>query len=397
MSYPALILKRREQARIEAGHLWVFSNEVDTARSPLAAFQAGDPATLKSHDGRALGTVYVNPASLICARLVSRRPDAAMTADWFARRIARARDWRRVLAGGEHYRLVYSEGDGLPGLTVDRYGEHLVVQITTAGMERRREAILEALAETLRPASIYLRNTAAVRELEGLALGSEQALGETPAHTVVSEHGLAFEVALAGGQKTGWFFDQRENRGRLDANMAAGRRVLDAFSYVGAWGLRAARLGAAEVTLVDDSAAAIALAERNAGALAPACPLTALTGDAFETLAALGAAGRTFDLVIIDPPAFVKRRRDLAAGRRAYERLTGLALALCAPQAILVAASCSALLPARDFQSLVRRAAGRQHRRLRIVGRGGLGADHPVHPAMAETDYLKCLFCTVDQ
>ncbi len=395
MKHPRLVLKRGEQRRIRAGHLWVFSNEVDTERSPLTEFTPGALATLCDQDLRPLGTAYVNPASLITARLLSRRADARIDSGWFTGRLQRALSLRQALVPGDCWRLVHGEGDGLPGLTVDRYGEHLVVQTTTAGMDCRTADIIAALEQTLAPASILLRNTVGVRELEGLPLDTRQAMGSTPEMAMLGEHGLSFRVPLHAGQKTGWFFDHRDNRARLAAPWIHGRRVLDVFAYLGAWSARAGALGAAEIAMVDSSEAALAIAADNVADAAPGVAAEIIAGDAFDSLEAMAGAGRQFDVVIVDPPAFIKRRRDSARGSRAYERLFRLALKLCAPEAMFIGASCSGLLGAAEFQGIVRRAALAEQRTVRIVARGGQAADHPVHPAVPESEYLKCLFCRV--
>ncbi|MFZ5491017.1 MAG: class I SAM-dependent rRNA methyltransferase [Pseudomonadota bacterium] len=397
MTLPALRLKRNEDRRLRAGHLWVFSNEVDIAATPLTGFAPGQLVTVENARGGPLGTAYVNPRSLIAARLLSRRvlsDEAAVTA-LLRRRLADALTLREHLYPTPHYRLVHSEGDALPGLVVDRYGDQLVVQISTAGMESRRDAIVAALVELIQPAGVLARNDGFGRELEGLPTGEAQVLhGAVPEFGQVLEGGLEFRVPLHGGQKSGWYFDQRPNRERLRAYVG-GRRVLDAFSYVGAWGLQAAAAGATQVLCVDASAPALAVLSDNARRAGLAEVVDTRQGDAFDVLAALLDAGERFDVVAIDPPAFIKRKRDTEAGMEAYLRLNRLAMQLVAPGGYLVSSSCSHHLPEADFRDLLRRAVLPLNRRLQLLERGHQGADHPQAPAMPEADYLKVAFCRV--
>ena len=261
---PILVLKRNEERRLAAGHLWVYSNEVDIRKTPLTGFQPGTLAVIQSAIGKTLGSGYVNPHSLICARLLTRRPRAVIDAAFFERRLQGALRLRESLFAQPNYRLVYGESDGLPGLVVDRYGDVLVVQITTAGMEGIRELLLEVLNRVLAPTGILLRNDTPVRALEGLSQEPE-VIGDVPETVSLEEGGVRFEVPLAAGQKTGWFYDQRSNRTAMH-KYVRNKRVLDVFSYIGAWGLQAAAAGASEVCCVDASAAAQSFMERNAAA-----------------------------------------------------------------------------------------------------------------------------------
>lgn len=397
MTLPVLRLKRNEERRLRAGHLWVFSNEVDIAATPLTAFTPGQLAIVESARGGPLGTAYVNPRSLIAARLLSRRVldgDAAVAA-LLGRRLTDALSLRERLYRTPHYRLVHAEGDGLPGLVVDRYGAHLVIQVSTAGMERLRDTVVAALVELLQPAGILARNDGFGRELEGLETTEPQVLfGDVPQYGQVLEGGLEFTVPLHGGQKSGWYFDQRPNRERLRAYVGGGR-VLDGFCYVGAWGLQAAAAGASQVLCVDASGPALALLNENAQRNGLASTVETRQGDAFDVLAALLDAGERFDLVAVDPPAFIKRKRDTEAGMEAYQRLNRLAMQLVAPGGYLVSASCSHHLPEADFRDLLRRAVQPLNRRLQMLERGHQGADHPQTPGMPEADYLKVAFCRV--
>lgn len=390
---PLLVLKKDEDRRLRAGHLWVYSNEVDTAKTPLTRFEPGEPAVVQSASGRVLGSAYVNPQSLICARLLSRRPGAVVNAAFLEHRLRTALALREALFAQPFYRLAFGESDGVPGLVIDRYGDVFVVQLTTAGMDHARDAVIEVLERMFRPAGILLRNDSPVRELEGLAL-EQDLLGEVPDTVTVEEGGVRFAVPLGGGQKTGWFYDQRSNRLALHKHVP-GRRVLDMFCYVGAWGLQAAHAGAAEVTCVDASAPALEALRHTADACGLQDRVQAMHGDAFAVMREMCSERRQFDVVIVDPPAFIKRRRDIRSGEQGYARLNLLALELLAPGGMLISCSCSMLLAEQRLQGILLQSAMRHARTLQIVERGFQSMDHPVHPAIAETAYLKAFFCRV--
>lgn len=388
-----LQLRKNEEHRLRAGHLWVYSNEIDVAVTPLTAFEPGETAVLRDFRERPLGTVYVNPHSLICARLLDRSPDAVPDAAWFGRRLATAAALRARLFERPFYRLVYGESDGLPGLVIDRYDRVFAVQLTTAGMERCRDAILAALDEAMRPAAVVLRNDAPIRALEGLPTYVE-ALPAAPERVMAEENGLRFELEPLTGQKTGWFYDHRMNRARLPAYVRD-RRVLDVFSYSGAWGVQAAAAGARRVVCVDESRPALDLLLHNARLNGVAERVEARHGEAFATLKALREAGETFDVIVLDPPAFIKRRKDKAAGVRAYQRLNQLAMQLLDADGILISASCSFHLAADELRGALQQAAQHAGRELQILEQGHQGPDHPVHPAIPETAYLKCFIARV--
>ena len=390
---PVLFLKRNEDRRLSAGHLWVYSNEVDTSKSPLSNFEPGSLAVIQSAAGKTLGAGYVNPRSLICARLLTRRPRAAIDAGFFERRLRSALSLRESLFEQPYYRLVFGESDGLPGLVVDRYGSVLVVQIATAGMEAMRDLLLETLGKVLSPTGILLRNDSSVRVLEGLSQETE-VIGEVPETVTLTEGGVHFEVPLGAGQKTGWFYDQRSNRQAMH-KYVKDKQVLDVFSYVGAWGLQAAAAGAAGVCCVDSSPVAQTFMEKNIAANGLADKVRLENGDAFDVLKALQDSDQRFDVVIVDPPAFIKRRKDIKSGEQGYGRLNRLALKLLAPDGILISCSCSMHLSEERLQHIVHQSAGKMGRQVQILERGFQCMDHPVHPAIAETAYLKALFCRV--
>lgn len=389
---PALRLKRNEDRRLNAGHLWIFSNEVDTQQTPLTKLKAGELVRVLAHNDHALGLAYVNPNSLICARLLEtwKFPDTA----WFAARLAKALALRERLYAQPYYRLVYGESDGLPGLVVDRYGEACVVQIGTAGMEALKPHILEALREVLKCEAVLFKNDSSARDMEGLPGYVEAAAGGFAPQGRVIEDGLQFTVPFAEGQKTGWFYDQAWNRRALTEYVQKGARVLDVFSYVGGWGVRAAKAGAGEVTCLDSSAAALQWAASNAEL--NGLQLLTHKGDAFESLEAMIKRRETFDVVIIDPPAFAKRRKDLPKALAAYKRLNQLAMQLLRAEGILVSCSCSFHVSAEELQDAIAKAARGAEKHVQILQQGGQAPDHPVHPAIPETRYLKAYFCRVN-
>ncbi|KAA6186603.1 class I SAM-dependent rRNA methyltransferase [Thiohalocapsa marina] len=386
-----LRLKKDQERRLLAGHAWIYSNEVDTAATPLKGLEPGQAVEVFSQRGRWLGHGYVNPHSLLCARLLSRDRAHPLGPSLLVQRIQAALGLRRRIYPQPFYRLVHGEGDGLPGLVVDRYGDLLAVQVTTAGMQRALPAVIAALEQVVRPQRIVLRNDTAVRAQEGLEQGIDWVLGEDPGEIELTEDGLRFGVAPGSGQKTGWFFDQADNRLALK-RLAAPRRALDVCCYLGAWGLRAADAGAESVTFVDSSAAALDQVRANAARNGLEQRIQCRQGDAFETLRALREEEARFDLVILDPPAFIKRRKDEAEGTRAYQRLNRLGLALLEPGGMLVTASCSFHMERNVFLHTVQGAAQRTGHTLQLLLAGTQGPDHPVHPAIVETAYLKTFF-----
>ncbi|MBK9952290.1 MAG: class I SAM-dependent rRNA methyltransferase [Candidatus Competibacteraceae bacterium] len=394
VDFAPLRLRKDEDRRLRAGHLWVYSNEIDVTATPLRDFQPGQPITIQASNGKALGTGYINPHALLCARLVSRDLEHPLGPSLLVHRLNVALGLRERLYEKPFYRLVYSEGDGLPGLIVDRYGDLCVAQLTTAGMERLKDDILAALQKVLKPTAVLWRNDSRMREMEGLERTVTDAAGEVPDMVTVEEDGLRFQVSPRTGQKTGWFYDQRDNRARLD-RYVAGRRVLDVFSYVGAWGIRAAARGAREVVCVDSSAAALELAATNAALNGVGDRVQTRQGDAFEVLKQLREARERFDVVIVDPPAFIKRRKDFKEGALAYRRLNEMAMQVLERDGLLVSCSCSQLLSRDILVQTLLQGARHLDRNLVILEHGRQGPDHPVPPAIPETDYLKMIVARV--
>ncbi len=393
MKTQPLLLRKDQERRLLAGHCWIYSNEVDTQATPLKNLEPGQPVDILSDHERWIGRGYVNPHSLICARIVTREHIPLTPALWL-RRIHDALALRERLYPRPFYRLIFGESDGLPGLIVDRYDDLLAVQITTAGMERVRGEILAALEQVVRPKTIVLRNDTAARELEGLAQCVEVVLGNPEDSLTLMEHDLVFQVAPLTGQKTGWFFDQTENRTRL-SRYGVGQRVLDVCSYVGAWGLRAAALGATAVICVDSSQTALERVADNAARNHLDGRVQSRQGDAFDVLRELRDEGKRFDTVILDPPAFIKRRKDEKEGAQAYQRLNRLGIDVLEPGGLLITSSCSFHMDRDSFLHSVQLAARRAGRSFQLLEAGQQGPDHPVHPAIAETAYLKTFFLRV--
>lgn len=392
MSLLPLRLKKNEDRRLRAGHVWIFSNEVDIAATPLAAFTPGDPVQIEAANGHVLGTAYVNPHSLIAARLVSRNEKYKLDRSLIVHRLNVALSLRARLYAQPFFRLVFGEADALPGLVVDRYGDVCVAQITTAGMERVKDDIVAALVKVVRPRAILWRNDSGARELEGLPRYIEPAHGEVPEFARIEENGVRFDVPLAAGQKTGWFFDQARNRTRMRAYVK-NMRVLDVFSYIGGWGVQAAAAGAREVVCIDSSAPAGAWIARNAELNGVNVAVT--TADAFDALRALRAAREKFDVVLVDPPAFIKRKKDARAGIEAYRRINEMAMQVTATGGILISSSCSHHLPAETLLTQLLQASRHLDRSLQAIETGAQAPDHPLHPAIPETQYLKSYFCRV--
>ena len=388
---PVIKVKAREGRKARAGAPWIFSNEIamDAAAKALAP---GTLVNVTSDDGPDFGTGYFNPKSLIAVRLLTRKTGAAIDAAFFAGRLKRALQLRDALYARPFYRLVHAEGDGLPGLTMDRFGDVLVVQITTAGMEKLLTPLKMALEEVIAPAAIILRNDAPARALEGLEPYVRAEKGEM-GRIAVEENGGRYFADLGQGQKTGWYYDQRDNRAFI-AGLAKGKSVLDAYSYTGGFGIRAAKAGAKEVICLDSSAPALSLAEDSAAA--NQVSIRAVKADVFEEMERLSTGKETFDIVVADPPPFVRSKKDLEPGAKAYRKLARLAASITAPKGFLLLASCSHNIPADRFAAECAAGIQRAGRHAALIRSAGAGPDHPVHPMLPETAYLKGLVYALD-
>ena len=397
MSVPVLKLKRGEDRRLRAGHLWIFSNEVDTAATPLTQFEPGSIAQVHSDRDQFLGFAYVNPRTLIAARIVGRDAAYPLDASLLVHRLRVALALRERLYREPFYRLAFGESDGLPGLVLDRYGDLVVAQSGTAGIDRLRAEIEAAVVKVTGARTVVWKNDSGARELEGLAqsvgVWANDELTPAPAEVKVREQGLDFIAPLADGQKTGWFYDQAANRERLHRYLPAGARVLDVCSYVGAWAVTALKAGAASAACVDASATALDYAARNAAANGVA--IEPIRDDAFDALKSLQDQGARYDVVILDPPAFAKRKKDLPKALAAYRKLNQLALPLIERDGVLVSCSCSYHVSADELATSIQAAARHGSRFVQLLELGGQSPDHPVHPAIPETRYLKTFFCRV--
>jgi len=391
---PVVTLLPGAHRRAEGGHPWVYSNEIamDAAAKALAP---GGLVTLKRADGRPLGVAMFNPHTLLAARLLDRDAARPIGRRFLLRRLERALKLREQLYRAPYYRLIHAEADGLPGLVIDRFGAVLVVQANAAGMDRLLPVIIDALTPLLAPEAIVLRNDSPARTLEGLADEVRVALGVVEGPVRVEENGVAFTADVLGGQKTGWFFDQRDNRGFV-AGLARGARVIDLYCYSGGFAVEAACGGAASVTGIDRSEGALALAAEAArrNGVGDICAFRRAA--VFAEAASLAAAGERFDVVIADPPAFARSRRDVPAALRGYRKLARLAAGLATSGGIVFLASCSHNVPTADFAEAARRGLADAGRSGRILREAGAGPDHPVHMALPETAYLKSLTLALD-
>ncbi len=381
-----IVLRRGSERRAVAGHLWVYGGEIGRTEGDCPP---GGEVDVTDHRGRFLARGYYNPASSIAVRIMTRRRDEHCDAKLLRRRIARAiAHRRRFYDAGESCRLVYSEGDWLPGLIVDRYGACLVVQIGTLGMEKRKEAIVAALLEALHPRGIYERSDLPARAHEGLPQHCGILSGEVPETIEVSQDGVRFAVPLASGHKTGLFLDHRTNRRRVQ-EQARGRRVLDVFCNSGAFALAALQAGAVEAVGIESAADAIAAARRNAELNGSADRLRLIEANAFDTLRALEQQGERFDLIVLDPPAFTKSARAVAGARRGYKEINLRALRLASPGGVILTASCSYHLGPEEFLEIVRSAAADAGRDVTLLAPIEQAPDHPINLAVPETRYLK--------
>lgn len=394
MTYSKLRLKKNEDRRIKAGHLWIYSNEIDTVTSPLNSFEPGQLITVENQHQQSLGIGYINPHSLICTRLLSHDVNTIIDEAFFKQRINTALSLRQKLFTHPYYRLVYGESDGLPGIVIDRYGDILVMQITTAGMELLLPIITDALISIIHPQAILLRNDSQMRVMENIPEIIKPVYGEPPQQVELIENEIQFQTNIWEGQKTGWFYDHRLNRQYM-THFVKNKRVLDVFSYVGAWAIQAASSGASEVYAIDSSAFALSQLKQNAQLNNMLEKITVIQDDAFKALTNLKNAKEKFDIIILDPPAFIKKRKDSKEGLIAYKRLNDLALQLLAPDSILISASCSLHLSGEELVDILRSTSNQRNKQLQIIAQGHQGPDHPVHPAIAETNYLKAIFCRI--
>lgn len=439
----SVILQRKRKKRLEQSHPWVYANEIASIEGD---YEPGDLVSVKSHTGQYLASGYINPKSQITVRIVSYTPLTQMDRDFFAARFRQCMEYRRRFVwDATGYRLVYGEADFLPGLVVDKFADVLVIQLLSLGMELRKNVIVETLAELFAPRGIYERSDVAVRELEGLEQTKGALYGDCPRYVEISENGLRIEVDIEQGQKTGYFFDQRENRaaiGKLMNGWGArsgirlvqdessgkpvpvnangkqvafpywdGATVLECFSHTGSFTLNACRYGAKKVTCLDISEHAIDNAKRNVELNGFGDRVEFVVADAFDYLRSqvrglderrlrgiggkadtskpIGAEGRTWDVIVLDPPAFAKTKGAVAGALRGYKDINLHALKLVNEGGYLVTASCSYHVRPEAFLETIMEAAADAHKTVRLVEYRGAGKDHPHILGVDEGDYLK--------
>ena len=388
---PTVILRAGEDRRVRAGHPWAFSNEI-LMDADAKAIPVGSLATLRAPGGEALALVTFNPHSLIAARVLSTNPEAKVDALFIGRRLTQAAALRDRLIGVPYYRLIHAEADGLPGVIIDRFGDAFVVQVNTAGMDALTPVLLEALEAEFSPTTIILKNDSPVRELEGLTREVVVAKGQA-GNIELIENDARFVADLSEGQKTGWFYDQRDNR-RFMAGLAKDARVLDAYCYSGGFGVLAATRGATSVVCLDRSQPALNAAQKAAALNGVEQIVSFRKGEVFETLEK--EKPRSYEVVICDPPAFVKSRKDLKTGAQGYRKLVRLAAPLVTKGGFFFVASCSHLVDQPLFAEQVRRGLRDAERSGRILLSSGAALDHPVHPNLPETAYLKAMVLQLD-
>ncbi len=387
-----ITLNKNEERRIKSGHPWVFSNEI---RDVAGDRTAGTAAELYDAAGGFIGVGHYNPHSLIAFRLVSRQREDIDTDEFYERRISAALAHRQTRYPGlSTFRAVYGESDFLPGLVVDKYGDYLSLQLLSAGMDSRRAQIVAALRKIFAPLGIIARNDVSVRKLEGLDEQVELLWGDVPESVHMEENGLTFQVNLREGQKTGGFLDQKENH-LLLRGISAGKNVLDCFCYTGGWAVHAASFGAASVLGIDISARAVAQAGSHARLNKTSDRVRFEECDAFERLRSLHQEGKRFGVIVMDPPAFVKSRKNIAEATKGYLTINRRALDLLEPGGYLITCSCSYHMGREAFRDLLVQAARLAKREVRLVATCSQAADHPVLLSFPESEYLKCFVLQV--
>ena len=395
ISRPIVRLRPKAEARaIRHGFPWVYSDELVLDRRSKA-LEPGTLAVLEDSERREMGLVTVNPNSRISARLLDRNPAARIDIGWFRARLSHALALRERLYDQPFYRLVHAEADGLPGVIIDRFGDVAVIQPNAAWAEGLLPALVEALMAVTGVTSVVKNGSGRARALEGLAEETLLLRGGLDGPVRVPMNGALYMADLMGGQKTGLYFDQRDNHA-FAARLAGQGRVLDVFSHVGGFALAALAAGASQALAVDGSEPALALAEQGAAAMGVGARFETRQADAFEAMEALGADGARFDLVVCDPPAFAPHRKALEAGLRAYERIAKLAAPLVAPGGYLVLCSCSHAADLAQFRASSTRGIGRGQRQAQLIQTGFAGPDHPMLPQLAESGYLKALTYRLD-
>lgn len=387
--YPVVTLLEHKHKRLLAGHPWVYSNEIKMDAA-AKALDAGAVVRLESSDGRFLAHAHFNPRTLIAARVLTRS-DAAIDKDFWKKRLAAALALRQRLCAVDYYRLIHAEADHMPGMVIDRFGDTLVLQPGTAGMQAAVDDIALACRNVMPVKNIILRGDAPVRALEGLSEDIRVLHGTAPAVLEAHENGLVYYADALEGQKTGWFYDQRANRAMV-ANLARGKTVLDLYTHTGGFGLLAMQRGATQALCVDRSEGALKLAAKTAEAAKLKADFE--KAEVFEFCEK--NKDRRFDVVVADPPAFAKSKKDVGPASKGYRKLARMAATLVAPSGLFFMASCSHAITRERFDEEVLRGVHEAGRSARILARTGADMDHPAHPALPENSYLKGLLLHVD-
>lgn len=376
------------QKKLLQGHPWVYGNEIERVEGEIAD---GDLVTVVDFRGRYMGTGFYNSRSLITVRLLTHRQEE-ITGELIAARVKAACDYRRFVMqreGTDSCRLIYGEADRLPGVIADRFGGVIVLQVLALGMERYTQVIADALVACERPACLLLNNDDAIRLKEGMTCFTKVLHGELPEETIISENGVKLAVDVRGGQKTGYFLDQKDNHLFL-RQFCRDARVLDCFSYIGGFALNAARGGAREVTAVDISESAVELIRRNAAL--NGAQINAVCANCFDFLRAQVKAGEKYDVVVLDPPAFTKAHANMANACRGYKEIALSAMRLLPAGGVLATHSCSYHMPEDVFVNTVLSAAQDLHRQVRVITLRRQDIDHPVLAGYPESHYLKSLW-----
>lgn len=381
-------IDERSVRRLKAGYPWVFRSEVINARES-AALPPGQAVDFVRDKGDFVARGFFNAKPQLVGRVMTQSSKQKIDADFIHRLLRNALTLRETLYKQPFYRLVHAESDGLPGLIIDRYGDTLVCQVNTAGIEALFPDLEAALKELIKPAVIILKNDTSAREQEGLELYTKAIHGK-PQSVKITENDTVFEVDVMEGQKTGWFFDQRENRAWV-ALLSQGRSMIDVFCHTGGFGVTAARHGAKNVTCVDSSVPALEMVRKNAAHNGVAEKVEAIEGKAFDVMEKMASQKMLYDVVAVDPPAFIKSRKDMSAGLKGYEKLAKLAAPLVAPKGYLFFASCSHHAAVSELNDYVSEGIAKSGRPFQLVRTAGAAPDHPVQPLLPETGYLKAL------
>ncbi|MHA1128002.1 MAG: RSP_2647 family RNA methyltransferase [Alphaproteobacteria bacterium] len=388
------LLPKTNAQRLRFGAPWVFSDQLVLDRR-TKAIPAGSIVEIQDKERKPIALAAFNANSKIIARVLDTDLEADVNVEWFTNRIRRAFELREALFDAPFYRLIHAEADGMPGVIIDRFGDTAVIQPNAAWADERLDDVVTALCDVTGIVNVLKNANGRARTLEGLNEETVILRGEINDLIPVPMNGATYMADLLGGQKTGLFYDQRPNHA-FTANLAKDKTMLDVFSHVGGFSLASLAAGATSALAVDGSVPALELAAKGAEATGAADKFETLKGDAFDTMIAMGNEKRKFGVVVCDPPAFAPSKQALEAGLRAYERVARLGANLVEPGGYLVLCSCSHSADLSRFREVSLRGIGKAGRRAQIVSTGQAGADHPTHPYLAETSYLKTLFLRLD-